>query len=281
MGTPTAAGNYNFNFNFNDGTDTVNRGISLNVYAVQIATPAGMFRAFCRTGSRIAAYPAVSLTASGGTGGYTFTANGLPGGLSISSNGTISSSPGTLNAGPGKYNVSVTATDSSQHSYTRQHSLDVVGTPAAPLGIQPYGPIGTLNDAVVGDPYAWGLSVNGGTAPYTWTTVTGLPVGMSFLAPGVARPAVTLQPEMAGNLGCGFDAWTLHPPGNRSGCQWRRREPHDPIQCFVVLDQQSTLESGLVAAKRNARGCILRKPSRAGRGTGSYSVSQGSADSSP
>ncbi|WP_117213580.1 trypsin-like serine protease [Allorhizocola rhizosphaerae] len=56
----------------------------------------------------------VNHTASGGTAPYTFTATGLPPGLSISSSGTVSGTPTTA----GSYNVTVTATDSSSPAKT-------------------------------------------------------------------------------------------------------------------------------------------------------------------
>src|SRR6185437_3409890 len=58
---------------------------------------------------------AVSLTmhATGGTAPYTWSATGLPAGLSInSSSGVISGTPTTANT----YNVTVTATDTASHS---------------------------------------------------------------------------------------------------------------------------------------------------------------------
>ena len=57
----------------------------------------------------------------GGTGNYTFTANGLPAGLSIAANGTISGKP----TASGIYNVKVTVTDSgkSGRQQTRTHTF--------------------------------------------------------------------------------------------------------------------------------------------------------------
>nr|WP_211226955.1 putative Ig domain-containing protein [Amycolatopsis benzoatilytica] len=51
----------------------------------------------------------LQLSASGGSGGYTWTASGLPAGLSISSSGLVSGTPSTA----GTYSVTATAKDSS------------------------------------------------------------------------------------------------------------------------------------------------------------------------
>jgi hypothetical protein len=51
----------------------------------------------------------LQLSASGGNGGYTWTATGLPAGLAISASGMISGTPATA----GTYSVTATATDSS------------------------------------------------------------------------------------------------------------------------------------------------------------------------
>ena len=115
------------------------------------------------------------LTATGGAGGYTFTGNGFPQGLSLSSSGTIS---GTVTSGPGKSNFSITVKDTNGASYSRQMSITVVGTTLAE--ITPYGQAGSWDDAVVGDEYNNGVSVCcGGTPPFTWSA-SGLPAGITL-----------------------------------------------------------------------------------------------------
>src|SRR5207247_270299 len=117
-----------------------------------------------------------TIAAAGGAGGYTFTANNLPNGLSINSGtGVIS---GTVASGPGKFNIQVTARDTSNGSYTKNMAITVIGVPAALPFISPYGSTG-LDDCTIGVPCSRGLGVtNGGTAPFTWTA-TGLPPGMA------------------------------------------------------------------------------------------------------
>lgn len=61
------------------------------------------------TGTVGTAYPSFQFTATGGTTPYTWTATGLPAGLTLSTAGLLS---GTPTAG-GSFNVTVTVTDSS------------------------------------------------------------------------------------------------------------------------------------------------------------------------
>ena len=61
------------------------------------------------------------LSGGGGAGPYSWTASGLPPFLSIASGGLISGTP----FGFGNYTVSVTLTDSAQHSVTRQFNLAI------------------------------------------------------------------------------------------------------------------------------------------------------------
>jgi hypothetical protein len=60
-------------------------------------------------GSVGTAYPSFQFTATGGTTPYTWTATGLPGGLTLSTSGLLSGTP----TASGNFNVSVTVTDSS------------------------------------------------------------------------------------------------------------------------------------------------------------------------
>ena len=70
----------------------------------------------------------VTMTGSGGTGGpYTFSATGLPSGLTMASNGTISGTPTVT----GTFTYTVTVTDKDGHTGTVQCSVTVNPTPTA------------------------------------------------------------------------------------------------------------------------------------------------------
>jgi hypothetical protein len=75
---------------------------------------------------------AVSLTlsASGGTTPYTWTATGLPTGLSISSGGVISGTPTTV----GTYSVTVTAHDSASHTGSASFTWTISATSGCTAG---------------------------------------------------------------------------------------------------------------------------------------------------
>jgi sugar lactone lactonase YvrE len=195
-GTPSAAGQYNLQIALTDGVDNIQRNFSLNVSAVQITT-GGMLP----NGTQNASYNQ-TLAASGGSGGYTFhIQNGqLPFGLSLSTSGAIA---GTINAGPGTYDFSVNVTDSSNNSYSKWMSLDVLGNPAA----LPEIPNPSFNDPTVGDPTSIGIGTCcGGAEPFAWSA-TGLPTGMSvrtgggvtssYVVPGSAE--LWGVPQAAGN----------------------------------------------------------------------------------
>ena len=177
-GTPTAGGTFNFTVTATDNHgQTGSRAYSLSVSAATVSVaPAtlpngGVAQAYSQT-----------LTASGGTAGYSFavTAGALPAGLSLASNGSLS---GTPTAG-GTFNFTVTATDSSTGSgpYTGSNSYTVLVT-AATVTLPPT----TLADATRTVAYSATLNgASGGTAPYTYALSSGtLPPGISFSSSGV------------------------------------------------------------------------------------------------
>ena len=116
-----------------------------------------------------------SETASGGTPPYTFTATGLPAGLSINStSGAISGTPTTATSGP--VAVTITVTDSASPSNAAVSTSGLTINVVTPLTITstalPGGQVGT---AYVGA----SETASGGTAPYTYSA-TGLPAGLSI-----------------------------------------------------------------------------------------------------
>jgi prepilin-type N-terminal cleavage/methylation domain-containing protein len=117
------------------------------------------------------AYPATTMTQSGGTGPFVWSQSGLPPGLSInSSTGAISGTPTA--AGP--YSVTITVTDHA--GVAASHAYAVTINPAPAIGTT------SLPNAEQNVPYSTTLSPGtGGTPPYTWSA-TGLPATLSLNA---------------------------------------------------------------------------------------------------
>jgi uncharacterized protein (TIGR03437 family) len=125
-----------------------------------------------------------TITAGGGAAPYTWTATGLPAGLSINvSTGVISGSPTTVTGSP--FSVVVTVEDSTGKTASMNYSLVVN---AAGLTIS--GPA-TLPQAIVGTAYTpTTVTATGGSGTYTWSA-TGLPSGLTI---GASTGAISGTP---------------------------------------------------------------------------------------
>ncbi len=168
-------GTYSIQFSYSDGADTACRQITLRVFAIAISFT-GPAPGVLPNATQNSPYTA-AVAGSGGTGLYTWTASGLPSGLSIttglSSLATISGTPTNV----GNFNFQLTATDQNHVAYTENVNIDTIGVPAQLPRITPNGNALTCT---IGWPCSQGAGVNsGGTAPFTWS-VTGLPAGMSY-----------------------------------------------------------------------------------------------------
>ncbi|KOX21568.1 MULTISPECIES: putative Ig domain-containing protein [unclassified Streptomyces] len=110
--------------------------------------------------------------AEGGTAPYTWSATGLPAGLSIApATGTISGTPTTA----GTSSVTVTATDTTG----RKGSTSFTWTVTAPGTGGPVLAAPGNQNLSVGRPFSLALRASGGTAPYAFSA-TGLPAGLGI-----------------------------------------------------------------------------------------------------
>ena len=162
-GTPTVADTSEVAFTVTDvrgKTDTLTASITV-IPAVHVTT------ASLPSVEAGDAYPETTLAAADGTPGYTWTATGLPDGLTLGTDGVLSGTPTTA----GTNTVTVTVTDATSKTATAE--LELVITAAAHLTST------SLSIGVIGGDYTSALTVAGGTAPYT-ITASSLPAGLSL-----------------------------------------------------------------------------------------------------
>ncbi len=178
-GTPTAGGSFNFTVT---ATDTVGGGTGARAFSLTIAAPTITVSPTSLTAGTVASAFSQTVSASGGTSGYSFavTSGALPAGLSLnSSTGAIT---GTPTAG-GSFNFTITATDSSTgtgpYTGSRAYSLTIN---APTITVSPNFPP-NMN---VASAYSQTFTASGGTSTYTFAVTSGaIPAGMTLSSAGV------------------------------------------------------------------------------------------------
>ncbi|HTZ59429.1 MAG TPA: putative Ig domain-containing protein [Acidobacteriaceae bacterium] len=133
------------------------------------------------------------VAASGGTTPYTYTAGGLPAGLSISSStGAITGTPAASSAGTSSATIKVTdSTQPTALSATAAFNIKISSTTLAVTTT-------SLPAGTAGSPYpSTTLQASGGVPPYTWSVASGsnLPGGLNLSAAGT----LTGTPSTAGS----------------------------------------------------------------------------------
>ena len=182
-GSPTTAGTTTAAITATDSTSgtaqTATANLSITINPALAITTTLLPLGFVNT-----AY-STTVTATGGTSPYTFTATGLPAGLSISTGGAITGSPTTA----GTTTAAITATDSTPGTHlTKTANLSITISNLAIITT-------SLSSGVVAVPYSATVTAGGGTTPYTFTA-TGLPAGLSISTGG----AITGTPTTAGTV---------------------------------------------------------------------------------
>jgi len=166
-GSPTQAGIFNVAVTVTDASqNTASASITINVLGLTTTT--------LPNGSTGQLY-ATSIGAAGGTGTYTFSATGLPTGLSLTNYGYLSGSAKTA----GTYPIGVTVSSGSLSATT---TLSLTIANAAPLSISSAAlPAGMVNVL-----YSQALGATGGVPPYSWAVISGVPPqGLSLSTSGI------------------------------------------------------------------------------------------------
>jgi hypothetical protein len=160
--------------------------LSVNTFTVAVSTTtlANAVESVAYTNS------ATNLSATGGTGPYTFEYTGtLPTNVGITSGGAFFGTPasgsGSLGGGT-VYTINVRARDSANR-LSAQKQLTLTVTVSAPAIVA-----GSMATAVLGNAYTETISASGGRSPYTYSVTSGsLPSGLTLVSSGAVSGTVT------------------------------------------------------------------------------------------
>jgi hypothetical protein len=169
-GTPTTEGSYTFTVKATDGPRSDTETFTIVVRTPVLIAPIGLHQ-WGLHGSEIGIPISTKLTATGGTGTFTWTlsAGSLPTGLVLGADGTIAGKPKIA----GKFPFTVQVADSEGRTATVSTTLTV----AAKLSFKTV----TLRAAKVGRLYNAKLVTLGGVTPVKWSILRGtLPRGIHF-----------------------------------------------------------------------------------------------------
>jgi subtilisin family serine protease len=188
-GTPTATGTSTFSLLVSDANGP---GATQSFQIVTVDTPLEIMTSSPLAGGDVGADYTASLSASGGTPGYTWSlASGLlPPGVELSAAGVLSGVPYSA----GQLDFTVRATDVHLMSVTKLFSITI--DPSS-ISITP----SSLPPSVLNVAYQQQLTVSGGTPSYTWGVVQGaLPQGITLSSSGLVAGVPTQSGVFTGTI---------------------------------------------------------------------------------
>ena len=176
-GTPATTGTASFTAKVTDSaSNTATQALTIQVYnALALPTPNPSSLGSATVGQ----FYTGTITASGGSGNYTWTVTGLTDNLSYSSSGATLTVSGTPNT-PTVVSFNVSVQDNITLATAANTYTITVNSPPA-LSLPTPNPT-SLGSATVSQSYSGTISASGGVPPYTWT-VNGTSVPTSGSSP--------------------------------------------------------------------------------------------------
>jgi hypothetical protein len=174
-GTATTGGTYGFTVKATDSTSPTAQ-TAIQALSITITPAFSIVTTTLPNGVAGAAY-SQTVTGTGGTPPYswTVTSGTLPGGLTLSSAGTISGTPSVA----GTFNFTVKGSDSSATTQSATQPLSIAIGAALTITTT------SLPNALANSAYSQPLAASGGTTPYAWSITAGaLPSGLTLTPNG-------------------------------------------------------------------------------------------------
>lgn len=166
-GSPNATGSFNVTVTLEDSSNPPQ--MTTHFYTLVVGTGLTVGTTTLPGGTVGISYSA-PLTATGGTQPYTWSASGLPVGLSVNGQ-NITGTP----TAAGSSTVTLSVTDSSTPALTATGSATIAIVAPAAVSIT----TASLPAATAGAAYSASLTVTGGIGPFTWSA-SGLPAGLAI-----------------------------------------------------------------------------------------------------